>query len=65
MHLATRIRVDPHYVWILRTRITIEETIQLFTMTVKINHEPYLSLFADLLDEGLNRYNLRAILVFF
>lgn len=65
MQLAAGIGIYPDYVWILRTRIAVEETIQFFTMAMKVDNEPNLSLFADLLYEGLDGYNLRTILIFF
>ena len=54
MQFTTSIGKDTHNVWILRTRITIEETIQLLAVSVKVNYEPYLSLFANLLNKCLD-----------
>lgn len=65
MEFAAGIGVYPDDIWILRRRIAVEEAIQFLTMTVKVNNKPDLSLFADLLYEALDGYNLWTILIFF
>lgn len=65
MKLAACVWIYPDYIWIFRARISIEEAIEFFTMAMKVNDEPDLSLFAYLLNEGLNSYDLWTILIFF
>jgi hypothetical protein len=65
MQLAAGIGVYPYYIWVLRTRIAVKEAIQFFTMTVKVDNEPNLSLLAYLLYKSLDGYNLGTILIFF
>ncbi len=45
-YLAAYIRKYSNNLWILVARISIKKTVQLFTMSMKVENEPDLSLFA-------------------
>ena len=54
MQFAASKRKDTNNVGVLGAGIAVKETIQLFAMSVKVNDEPYLSLFAYLLNKCLD-----------
>lgn len=64
MQFAASKRKDAYNIWILGAGIAVKETIQLFAVSVKVNDEPYLSLFAYLLNKCLDWCHLRTILIF-
>ena len=53
MQFAASKGKDTYDVWILGTGIAVKETIQFFAVSVKVDDESYLSLFAYLLDKCL------------
>lgn len=64
MQFAASKGKDTYDVWILGAGIAVKETIQFFAVSVKVDDESYLSLFAYLLDKCLYWCHLRTILVF-
>lgn len=56
---------NTHDVGILGTWVAVEETVQFFAMSVEIQDESHLSLFAYLLDKALDCRHFRATWIFF
>lgn len=55
---------NPDSVRILRTRVSIEETIEFLAMAMQVQDEPYFSLLADFLDKCLDAAHLWTIEIF-
>ena len=64
MQLTANIRIYPYYIRVLRIGVTIEKTIQLFTVAVQIEDESYIPFFAYLKNVRFYCGNLRAIQIF-
>ena len=64
MKLTTNIWKDANYIRILRTRITIEETVHFLAVTMQIQNESYFTLFANILDKCLDRPDFWTIYIF-